>query len=155
MALGVFARDWGETMPARCCRPPARPGAGAELGLRLGSGSGHCRGRGCGSNLARFFLNRTTRVWCCKRVSTRSATRPLRYNRWKEPLQRFLSRTNSYRTVATARTPKDGFALPTIPRSAINSAPLCGLKHKEQNSFSSLTFTAFRSEKESASEGKI
>ena len=116
---------------------------------------------GLGSNPARFLLNRATRVWCYKRVTTRSATRPLRCNCWKKPLQRFLSGTNSCngsdRTVATARTPKDHYVLQTVPRSAINSAPLRGLQtHWKQHSFLSLwtdfDFLKEKSEKEIWSE---
>ena len=117
-------------------------------------GSGHGPGPGCrlGSNPARFFLNRATRVWCYKQVSTRSATCPLRCNCWKERCSgSYLERTvgtnscnSSDRIVATSRTPKDHYALQTVallsvdykhteslqtvPRSAINSAPLRGLQ---------------------------
>jgi len=69
---------------------------------------------------------------------TRSTTRQLRCNGWKEPLQRFLSETNncngSDRTVATAQTPNDEFALQRTPRSAVNSA-LLSVILKTQKSF--------------------
>ena len=62
-----------------------------------------------------------------------------------EPQQRFLSETNSCngsdRTVATARTLNDRYALQTVPRSAINSAPHRGLQTHSEQFFSPSFYT--------------
>ena len=58
-------------------RPP-----GASTGT--GSGSGHGRGRGIQPGPVLFEPDHTGLVY--KRVLTPSATSPLRYNCWKEPL---------------------------------------------------------------------
>ena len=64
--LGVFARDWEKPCPNACAA--ARPAR--HHCRRQGRDQGPCPGPGVGvrvglgSNPARFFLNRATRVWC-------------------------------------------------------------------------------------------